>query len=119
MATGRLLIIAPDADLRRSLEFLLVAEGYSVTSHADISDISTTQTFACTIVDHQAISNQREEMRAFCQRARPIVLLAGSTPLWLAEQAFRVVQKPLLGRPLLSAIKDAVTLGARHPKYSP
>lgn len=107
MPSGRLLIVAPDVDLRRSLEFLLEAEGHAVVSRAGIEGVDAA-TFDCTILDHRAILAPQQEMQAFCRKARPVILLAGSPLPWLAEEIFRVVQKPLLGQPLIAAVDEAL-----------
>lgn len=107
MPSGRLLIVAPDVDLRRSLEFLLEAEGHVAISRAEFGGIDSS-TFECTILDHRAIVGPQEGMLAFCRRARPVILLAGSPVPWLTEEVFRVVQKPLLGQPLIAAVNDAL-----------
>lgn len=115
MPSGRLLIVAPDVDLRRSLEFLLEAEGHVVVSCAGIAGVDTSN-FDCTILDHRAILAPHGEMMAFCRKARPVILLAGSPLTWLTEEIFRVVQKPLLGQPLIAAVDEA--LRSRRPLSS-
>ncbi|MEO5806740.1 hypothetical protein [Devosia sp.] len=104
----RVLIVAPDLDLRRSLEFLLEAEGYAVVSCASIGAARDVGSLDCAILDHQAISPPHETVLAFCREARPVILLSGSADPWLAEGIFQVVQKPLLGKPLLAAVEDAL-----------
>ncbi|MEO8685021.1 MAG: hypothetical protein ABI414_09310 [Devosia sp.] len=37
-----------------------------------------------------------------------MILLSGFADPWLAEGIFQVVQKPLLGKPLLAAVEDAL-----------
>ena len=107
----RLLIVAPDADLRRSLEFMLEAEGHEVVAHAALWDAELTQKFDCTIVDHRAIAPPYAAVIAFCRQAAPVILLAGAPLPWLTELVFRVVQKPLLGSPLIAAIESALNAG--------
>ena len=76
MASGRLLIVAPDADLRLSLQFVLEAEGYMVTARANISETTAQERFDCTILDHRAAIGPTADIAAFCRRAHPVVLLA-------------------------------------------
>lgn len=108
MAHGRLLIVAPDPDLRRSLEFALEAEGYAVASCATIDAADMAEAYDCTILDHRAAAAPTDAVLSFCRRADPVVLLAGNPTPWLAARVFRVVQKPLLGEPLSNAIRDAI-----------
>jgi hypothetical protein len=108
MAIGRILIVAPDLDLRRSLEFALEAEGYDVRSCRTIGDEDHPEAYDCTVLDHRAIPGPAPEMLAYCRRARPFVLLAGAHLPWLAQEAYAIVQKPLLGAPLSGAVRDAI-----------
>lgn len=108
MATGRILIIAPDPDLRRSLEFALGAEGYAVTCRTRLDEEPEPEAYDCTILDHRAIPVLTGDVLTFCRRAKPIVLLAGMPQPWLAEHVFCVVQKPMLGEPLSGAVRAAL-----------
>lgn len=104
----RVLIVAPDLDLRRSLEFLLEAEGHAVVSCENVSAARDAGHFDCAILDHRAISPPHEAVLAFCREASPVILLSGFADPWLAEGIFQVVQKPLLGKPLLAAVEEAL-----------
>ncbi|UJW85658.1 hypothetical protein [Devosia sp. SL43] len=108
MASGHLLIVAPDIDLRRSLEFLLEAAGYTVSSHAALASRLSKETFDCTILDHGALPGSEQEMPERYRTSGPIILLAGAPSPVLEAQAFRVVRKPLLGEPLLAAVAQAL-----------
>jgi DNA-binding NtrC family response regulator len=114
MASGRLLIVAPDADLRLSLQFALEAEGYAVTARANIGETTTQERFDCTILDHRAAIGPTEDIAAFCRRAHPVVLLA-SEPSHGIGPVFRLIQKPLLGEPLSAAVRDALMV-RRSPR---
>jgi len=113
MASGHLLIIAPDAVLRHSLEFLLEAEGYTITCYASIARTIMPENYDCVVLDHRAARRPTGDVLAFCRAAGPIVLLSGSPQPWLAGRVFRVVQKPLLGEPLSRAIREALASGER------
>lgn len=113
MASGHLLIIAPDPDLRHSLEFALEAEGYTVAAVATVDEAAAPERFDCTILDHRAAIGPTLDMVSFCQRAYPVVLLASERPPEHIEPlVFRSVQKPQLGEPLSAAVREA--LAARH-----
>lgn len=107
MPRRRLLIIAPDRDLRRSLEFLLEAAGYAVTSRDDINSFPRSQSFDCTVLDHRAIARP-ESITELQAHSGPIILLAGDTLPWREDQAFIVLRKPLLGEPLIVAVEAAL-----------
>lgn len=121
MAKGQLLIIAPDADLRQSLKFMLESEGYGVVPRDSISAMPERGGFDCTVLDHKAITGSAADVLAFCEKAKPVILLAGLSVPWLTDKVFRVIQKPLLGEPLVAAVRDALhqSPSRTHPKYTP
>lgn len=104
----RILVIAAELDLRRSLQFALEAEGYSVTWAADIEGEDPPGAFDCTVVDHHCVGNDHLAAVAFCQAFRPVVLLANSVPHTLSPWVFRTVEKPMLGPALTTAIREAI-----------
>ena len=103
----RILVVAPDFDLRRSLQFALEAEGYAVTWCASIGATEMPYDFDCTVVDHHALGNDKAAGRAFLQAFQPSILLANA-PHELSSSAFRTVLKPHLGPALTNAIHDAL-----------
>lgn len=103
----RVLVIAPDFDLRRSLQFALEAEGYDVTWRASIAATAMPYHFDCTVVDHHALGNDKAAALAFLEAFRPAILLA-NTPHELSAAAFRTVLKPHLGPALTFAIREAI-----------
>jgi DNA-binding NtrC family response regulator len=109
---SRLLLIAPDSDLRRSLEFALRAEGHDVSWRASLGARDLSSRFDCTVLDHHAIGTNMQEGTAFCRVFAPVILLANTGDHPLAPAAFMTVLKPLLGPALIEAIDRAVTVGA-------
>ena len=103
----RILVVAPDFDLRRSLQFALEAEGYAVTWRASIGATEMPYAFDCTVVDHHALGNDKALAWAFLRAFEPTILLANA-PHDLSSAAFRTVLKPHLGAALTSAIHDAL-----------
>jgi hypothetical protein len=101
------LLVAPDSDLRKSVEFALQAEGYDVTSCASIGARERPR-YDCTIVDHHALGNNQRFAADFCRIFRPVILLANLVPHPLSPFAYRTVMKPLLGAALTDAIHDAI-----------
>tara|TARA_R110002124_G_scaffold114535_54_gene269776 strand:- start:1211 stop:1591 length:381 start_codon:yes stop_codon:yes gene_type:complete len=112
----RLLVVAPDIDLRRSLEFMLKADGYEVVSYPAIGAVKSLEHFDCTILDHRAIAPPMETVLSFCRDAIPVVLLAGLPLPWLDEVVFCLVHKPLLGNSLIAAIESALAATSPPPK---
>lgn len=109
---SRLLLIAPDSDLRRSLEFALRAEGHDVSWRASLGARDLSAHFDCTVLDHHAIGPHLQEGVTFCRVFAPVILLANAGDHPLAPAALTTLLKPLLGRALIEAIDRAVTLGA-------
>lgn len=123
MDAPRLLIIAPDDDLRRSLAFALEAEGYAVTALAETGsgELVGDGHYACTIVDQAALAGTDSAIRAFFAAWRPVVLLSNAPLSWLTWDGVRVVEKPMLGESLSQAVRGAIMpmTAAASPKYIP
>ena len=105
---SRILIVASDSDLLRSLEFALVAEGHAVTSRNNIRAPGSPGSYDCTVLDHHATGPDMARATAFCEDFRPVVLLANEAPHALSPRVFRTVLKPMLGPALMGAIGDAI-----------
>ena len=112
MATGRILVVAPELDLRRSLEFVLEAEGFEVLSRPriDFGNPLANGRFDCTVLDHRALAGPPERAIRFCTMANPVVLLSSKTIPWLSAWVACVVEKPLLGDSLSRAVRQATGL---------
>jgi DNA-binding NtrC family response regulator len=104
----RILLVAPDSDLRKSLEFALQAEGYEVTSRASIGARERPGAYECTVIDHHALGNNSAAAADFCSVFAPVILLTNHPGHPLAPLAFRTLLKPLLGAALIGAVRDAM-----------
>jgi CheY-like chemotaxis protein len=113
--SDRVLVIAPNPDFRRSLAFALEAEGYVVTSHANIPGNDASRGYDCVVLDHKAANGPRDSIISFCRTSNPVLLLAGSPQPWLASEVSRVVQTPLSGDMLSVAIRSALDSSASRP----
>ncbi|MBL8597310.1 MAG: hypothetical protein J0I48_20765 [Devosia sp.] len=110
MPSARLLLVAPDTDLRRSLAFALEAEGFAVTIRDTPPARSwlVSNRFDCTIVDQKALTGPDYEAIAFCIKAHPVVLLASRPHPWLVEWVAEIVDLPLAGNAVNSAVRHAI-----------
>ena len=110
MPSARLLLVAPDTDLRRSLAFALEAEGFAVTIRDTPPARSwlVSNRFDCTIVDQKALTGPDYEAIAFCIKAHPVVLLASRPHPWLVEWVAEIVDLPLAGNAVKSAVRHAI-----------
>jgi DNA-binding NtrC family response regulator len=109
LSNGRILVIAPNPDLRRSLTFALEAEGYEVAAQATLLGPDEGRDFDCVVLDHKAAKAvPRDAVLDFCAHSPDIVLLAGAPQPWLAAKVFEVVQTPHLGEALTAAVRAAI-----------
>lgn len=116
MPSGRLLLVAPDTDLRRSLVFALETEGFSVTVRDAPPARSwlVSNRFDCTVVDQKALAGPDYECIAFCIKAHPVVLVAANPHPWLVEWVNEIVDMPMVAGALCVAIKHATGIDARQ-----
>ncbi len=111
MTASTVLVIAADADLRRSLVFALEAEGYQVTAQPNIGSARAlpARRFDCTVLDHSAASGSpAAEIAAFSAANGPVVLLAEhslpDSPAWLAG----FVEMRALGEALVNIVRTTI-----------
>jgi DNA-binding NtrC family response regulator len=114
MAAGRILVIAPDSDLSGSLAFTLEAEGYEVTASAQLPDYGWMRSkgFDATVLDQTALRGEDEQSIAFCVKARPVVLLAARPHPWLVQWVADVVDMPVRGSAVSTAVDRVTHTGA-------
>lgn len=114
MAPGRLLVIAPNDDLRGSLVFALEAEGFDVTAKEQCPNFSwvAAQHFDCTVLDQKALAGEPYESIAFCIKAYPVVLLAARPLSWLVEWVSQIVDMPVAGNAVSAAVRQAMQVQA-------
>ncbi|GLQ56630.1 hypothetical protein [Devosia nitrariae] len=107
MANGRILIVAPEIDLRRSLRFALEAEGYAVTDLPHIKIPPPDLRYDCTVLDRKAAVGPQADIVDFCRRSDPVILLSEVGIPWLADSIAAVVERPVAGFSLVKAIAKA------------
>lgn len=119
MRTSRLLVIAPNKDLRDSLVFALEAEGHAVTALEAIPGTAwlAAQDFECTVLDQKALTGQPSESISFCARAFPVVLLAARPHEWLIEWVAQVVEMPVAGNAVATAVREAINIPQADPRH--
>lgn len=116
MPSGRLLLVAPDTDLRRSLVFALETEGFSVTVRDAPPARSwlVSNRFDCTVVDQKALIGPDYESIAFCIKAHPVVLVTAKPHPWLVEWVAEVVDMPIIAGAVGMAVRHATSAEAGH-----
>lgn len=115
-AAALILVVAPDADFRRSLEFALETEGFAVEGHPRIETAFGSPragTAACAVVDDTAVADWKAlaaEMRLF---GRPLILLLDRVRAVPDLPLTTALTKPFLGAPLTEAVRRA--MAGAHP----
>ena len=111
------LVVAPDHDLRRSVEFALEAEEFAVESYAHLfaAVASPTATSSkCAVVDEDAILNQISSgWQALVRLNKPVVLLVDQLHIFPDLADLQVLAKPLLGDRLIEMVGSAMARTSR------
>jgi hypothetical protein len=102
---GRLLVIAIDEDLRRSLAFSLAAHGYQVETLGGIQESEPEGQVDCTIVDEDVAQALGDGATQFFRQHAPVVLLHYNNP---SIEVARSLQKPLRGDDIVQAVATAL-----------
>lgn len=105
---ANVLLIVPDSDLCKSLDFALRADGHDVEWRSNLDGAPIPAQFECTILDHDAIGSNLRQGRVFCRVFWPVILLADTSDHELSTLAFQTVLKPMLGPALSAATTEAV-----------
>ena len=105
---AHVLLVVPDSDLRKSLDFALRADGHVVNWRSTLDGAPIPVHFDCTILDHRAVGPNLRQGQAFCRAFWPVILLANSEGHELSGSAFRTVLKPMLGPVLSAALSEAL-----------
>lgn len=102
-----MLVIVPDAQLRRSVAFLLEAEGYAVHAFASLADADRRAPVACAIVDEAAVTGGAPFWTGLAALALSSVILSSKGQPQPQQRGMRLVEKPLLGQRLVDAVQAA------------
>jgi len=116
MAVGRILVIAPELDMRRSLQFVLEAEGYEVMPRPriDFDGPPIGGQYDATVIDHRALSGPHHRAIAYCEKRSPVVLLSSRPIPWLTDHVARHVEKPVAGDAVVAAVRSVIKKKPPH-----
>lgn len=106
-----ILIAAPDAGFRHSLEFALESDGFRVFAYANANDALASEGASqavCAILDDDAVDDWKHAREQFGRFAKPIVLLVGPFRTAPDLPFVEPVMKPFLGEPLIRVVRKAV-----------
>jgi DNA-binding response OmpR family regulator len=108
MPAGRILVIAPDDDLRGSIAFALSAHGYAVTVVDAIANMDGSERFDCTVLDEAGRPKSERELADFATRYAPVLLLAFAEKARQTAHVAAIIDKPLRGEAVLQAVHAAL-----------
>lgn len=111
MHSGRVLVVAPDHDLRHSLAFALDAYGYSVVAEEAWPREPGAERFDCVILDEHVLSEPAVRPHGLFAVRGPIVLLAYSGAALSQGWFDTILAMPLKGEAVVEAV---VAVMARH-----
>jgi DNA-binding response OmpR family regulator len=101
---GRVIVIASDEDMLRSLRFMLEAEGFFVEQATGDEAIGNGRTdIDCIVIDENALGTAAGSGIDF-GRHTAIVLAERPDELGVTD-GYRIVQKPLLGEALIDEVR--------------
>jgi hypothetical protein len=112
-----ILVVAFDPELRRSIEFVLEAEGFTTEAYALLAEAAASpvaRRAACTVVDEDAVLD-RPFGEALRQFAGPVVFLTQRLRPRPVRPGVTVLVKPALGGVLVEAVRNAVAATRRFP----
>ena len=106
---AKILVVAPDPDFRRSLAFVLEAEGCRVNILERLPDLDTlSDRYDCLVIDHRSIPAAAQSGTLLASMRTPMVVLVSDAQDMVARGFERVVVKPFLGHKLVEAVRDAL-----------
>jgi FixJ family two-component response regulator len=101
------LVVASNDTLRRSLTFVLEAEGYAVASHSHVPAQAEPRS-QCIVVDEDSLDRAKDVWDRLARLADAIVVLLSRTRELPAHIRVHAVEKPLLGKDLVEAVRVAL-----------
>lgn len=107
-APRTVLLLAPESDLRRSLTFMLSAEGFSVeagTAWPHAGDASV----QAVILDDSLLGKDFSGDAVLQALGRRVLVLSGRSKAYAALPAATVIHKPLLDHVVVNTIKGFAT----------
>lgn len=116
MHSGRILLVAPDDDLRRSLTFALAAYGYAVTAEQAWPEAATAAAFDCIVLDERVLSKSSALSPALLSEHQPVLLLAYSEGGLANAAVTGVIAMPLKGEAVPQAVAAAIATARQNAK---
>lgn len=112
--TQTILVVAPGAELRRSIVFALEANGFKVEAHPWLGPAAASAQASlatCLVVDENALIDQPTSSKALKEFAKPVVLLVDQLRAIPRLVKVTVLRKPLLGDRLIETVRGVLATG--------
>ncbi len=104
-----ILVVAPNTDLRRSLAFILAAEGYVVSEAVAWPPMEPGLDFDALVIDHAALDRKlKADAYLTALGDRAVILASRAEPFPALRQA-TVIRKPLLDGVLLETLRTRLS----------
>ncbi|RWP10818.1 MAG: transcriptional regulator [Mesorhizobium sp.] len=107
VAANTILVVAPDRAFRQSLEFALEVEGFSVDSHAMLTQAEASFAAAkavCMVVDESALAMDPAARQSLGRMSGPVILLVDGLSSTAAADGLTVLTKPIIGDDLIHLV---------------
>lgn len=105
------LVVVPDGELRRSIEFAFEAEGFAIERCATLLEAAGASARAevvCLVVDENAIVPVMGASPAIQPATKPVILLVDKLRGIAAVDGLKILTKPLLGHLLVDTVADVI-----------
>lgn len=106
------LVVASDEGFRRSLVFVLEAEGFGVDPHSRLSLAMASplaEAAGCAVIDEDAVRGRLSEWRELGRFAKPVLLLMDRLRPLPERADARILIKPFLGHTLVEAVQNMLS----------
>lgn len=104
----QILVVAPNADLRNSLAFMLSAEGLSVEARSAWQKGDDVAAYKAMVIDHASFPRRFHDDGALAKLGDRLLVLASHATLPMGLKNATLVRKPLHVQELLSAVQSAL-----------
>ena len=108
----KILVVAPNAEFRHSLAFMLGAEGFDVETRMGWAAGDDPGGSQAMIMDHRSFPKGFLDNGVLGRLGNRLIVLASSPPLPRSLRQATVVRKPLLDQELMTALRSALATPA-------
>jgi hypothetical protein len=106
MAASRILVIAPELDMRQIAAVRPRGGGLccDATAAHRLRRSASGSHFDVTVIDHRALAGPQHRAIEYCESRRPVILLSSRPIAWLSAHVAHHVEKPVAGDAVVAAV---------------